>query len=124
MMSSITIKQIELCYECSKSIYSGEKTKKECLDILENLTGMKRPSAIAYINAYLSMRSGDVYKRTINEVATKYYLEGILTENGIEILDLALQSVEKHIVYYSKQGKGKLVSIQKISEEFKNKLNL
>ena len=120
-MQNITIERIERYYEYSKRIISDELTKSEVKNILNNTMGMNTSSSDAYINAYLAMRKGEIYKRTINECATNYYVQHIYEENGVEALKLALQSIKEHINYYSQQHKGKLRSIQNIYDEYISK---
>ena len=119
-MSVIGMDKIEACYMQAKSVFDGRLTKKTAVGNLTDKTkiGMKKSSAIYYLNAYLSMRTGKTYKKTINEDATRYYLENILKDDGKVALKLALQSLEQHIQYYSIQGKGELQSLKTMHDEF------
>lgn len=64
------------------------------------------------------MRHGEKYTKTINNDATAYYLEHINSDNGKVALKIALESLQKHLDYYSKQGKGNLKLLQVLYDYF------
>ncbi|MBQ9205866.1 MAG: hypothetical protein IJ158_04050 [Treponema sp.] len=119
-MAKITEKEYSNCYEQAKLVYEKKKSKLDAVNFLSKKDGlgMKKSSATYYINAYLAMRDRKVYQKTINNDATKYYLEHIYSENGKEALEIALQSLQKHLEYYSKQGKGELKLLQVLHDYF------
>ncbi len=120
----ITEKEYSLGYEKAKLVFDKKETMSNAVDFLSDKEGlnMKKSSARYYLDAYLCMRNGIIYQNTINESATKYYLEHIYSENGEDALKLALESLNAHVSRYSEYGKGKLQSLNNLYEEFKNKI--
>lgn len=68
------------------------------------------------------MMQGKKYTRTINTEATRYYLENIHKDYGVDQLRIALKAVEQHTDYYGKLGRGNLRSIEKLVNEYKTQL--
>lgn len=122
-MNSITKIQFSACYEQAKLVYEEKKSQADAVKFLSDKNGLNKNSAGCYINAYKCMQNGSCYKKTIKEDATQYYLENIFHENGKKALELALQSLQKHMDYYSMQGKGNLKSLKEIHDKFKLYLN-
>lgn len=79
---------------------------------------MKKSSATYYVNAYLKMRQGEKYTKTINNEATIYYLQHIQSDTGVDALKTALDALQKHLDYYSKQRKGNLQFLQELHDLF------
>lgn len=121
-MSKITEKEFSACYEQAKLIFDGKQSKEKSIEILANNYGMKGSSATYYINAYLDMRVGKTYQKTINNDATRYYLEHIYSDNGKDALKNALQALQGHLDYYAQQGKGSLVSLQIMHDFFQEEV--
>jgi len=119
-MAKITKKEFSECYEQAKLIFDGKQTKEKAIEILTDASviGMKKSSATYYVNAYLNMRLGKTYQKTINNDATRYYLEHIYSDNGKEALKIALQALQGHLDYYDSQGKGRLVLLQIMHDFF------
>ena len=119
-MGKITEKEYSVCYEQAKLVYEKKKTKQDVVNFLSKKDGlgMKKSSATYYVNAYLNMRHGEKYTKTINNDATVYYLEHINSDNGKVALKIALESLQKHLDYYSKQGKGALKLLQVLHDHF------
>lgn len=109
---------IELCYDLAKKVYQNQLEQKKAVEILTNKGNMNGTSANGYIYVFTQMMEGEEYKRTINQKATKLYLDGIKNDFGDKQLSLALLSVRKHIDYYSKQGKGRLKSIAMLITQY------
>ncbi|MEH6945009.1 hypothetical protein [Bacillus sp. JJ722] len=61
---------------------------------------MNQGSAGDYIEAFCSMMNGERYTRTINTDATKYYLDHIKNDYGLNHLNKALEAVNLHTQYY------------------------
>jgi hypothetical protein len=53
---------------------------------------------------------------------TRYYLNNILKDYGIDQLKIAIQAVDLHFRYYSKLDSGNLRGSGKLVEEFKNQI--
>lgn len=80
---------------------------------------MNQDSAGDYIEAFRLMMNGERYTRTINTEATRYYLENIKNDFGLDQLNIALKAVDLHTKYYGNLGRGHLRSIEKIDDEYK-----
>lgn len=119
-MSNITEKEYSACYEHGKLVFEGKESEIEAVRFLSNPTGvgMNKNSAKYYVTAYLKMRCGGLYKKTINNDSTRYYLERIYAESGKAGLRIALIVLKRHLDFYSKQGKGNLVLLRNIYDCF------
>ena len=96
----ITIDMSNGAYKIAKKVYSGEMTRTEAKMKINQVTGMNEVSAQAFVTIFLSMISGEKYKRA-----------------GPDAYKNALSAVQKHINYYSTLGKGNLKSLQDIVDE-------
>ena len=127
-MARISEREYSACFQQAEYVFNGIKEKKEAVIYLMKEVKMKKRSAESYINAYLCMRAGQCYKMTINNNATLFYLDHIYSENGKTALKLSLQALQSHLNYYSMQGKGNLVFLQKLHDYFVldvlNKMNM
>lgn len=110
---------IEYSYNVAKKVYHQQLEKELAIDLLVNTAQMNQTSAKDYIYVFSKMMDGTGYKRTINQKATKFYLDGIKRDYGDRQLTIALQSVEKHVAYYGALGNGSLNSILKLIKEYK-----
>jgi 5-methylcytosine-specific restriction protein A len=122
-MGKITTKMTQVAYEFSKNVYQGLVERDKALNELENTYGMNRGSASDYIQGFRSMMAGEGYKRTFNTEATDYFLDNIRNDFGFIALKTALDSVEKHIEYYTNLDKGNLNSVRKVFEKHNNAFN-
>ena len=106
-------------YEWAKKVYEKKRiSKNDAINELSTEHGMNEVSASDYIGDYKCMREGDVYKRTMSEAGTKYFLNHIYQDNGALALRNALKSVAEHLKYYESLENGKLKRIRKIYEEY------
>lgn len=118
-MSVIIKTMIEAAYEQGKKFYNQEITRIEAIDYLVENCKMNQASASHYIQVLSCMLRGINYSRNINNDSVKYFLRKIHDDFGYIGLSKALDSVESHIEYYAKlPNGGKLVSLQKILDEF------
>lgn len=119
-MSCISEKEYSSCYEQGKLVFEGKKNKKDAIEFLsaENGLAMNKRSAGYYLNAYLCMRQGKYYKMTINNEASKYFLDQIYLDNGIDDLALALKAMQEHISYYSRLKHGNLQLLQQLHDKY------
>lgn len=119
-MAVITEREYSVCYEQGKLVFEGKKSEIDAVRFLSSPTGlgMNKNSAKYYIAAYLNMRRGLLYKKTINNDATGYYLKRIYAENGKDGLRTALIALKRHLDFYSKQAKGNLVLLRNIYDCF------
>ncbi|MEX1028352.1 MAG: hypothetical protein WD049_10180 [Candidatus Paceibacterota bacterium] len=79
---------------------------------------MNRASAQAYTSSLQHIFAGREYRRTLNVYATRYFLESIHRDFGRRGLRKAVESVKRHLEYYSGIGKSSLPSTRAILTEF------
>lgn len=117
-MSKITDKMIKYSYEFAKDVYNGKISINDAVKVLSTKYSMKETSAKDYINNYKHMRLAHKYARTMNEAATKYFLDSIYQEDGQSELEKALISVLSHLNYYESLRHVKLNGIRRIYEQY------
>ena len=118
----ITQTMIDESYKVAVQVFDNIISKQKGIEYLTNNIGMNARSASDYIENYKCLRSGTVYRRTMNKNATKTYLQNICDDLGVQGLQPALQAVKQHRDYYEKLGHGKLPSIQAVYEQFASML--
>ncbi len=118
---SIGSEEIEHCYNLAKKVYHNQLEKEKAIKFLTNDINMNESSAKDYIYVFHQMIQGLEYNRTINQDATRYYLEKIKVDYGTLKQCIALEALKKHIDYYNKQGNGRLSSLTKLLEEYECK---
>ena len=113
----ITLEIIETLYPIAKEVYEERREINDAVGYLEGK--MSRASALMYIKTFSAIRNGKCYTRTINKIATRYFLERIFEEYNIEELKKALDSVRSHIMYFEQflEG-GKMKPTREIYAEF------
>ena len=109
-------------YLVAKQVFAGELTRSEGKEKISTATSMNIGSANDYITVFLDMMAGKEYHRTINSYATRYYLENIKKDYGVETFNKAIEASHKHAQYYSTLGKGNLTGIEQIIKNFRCKL--
>lgn len=115
-MAKITEEQVAAIYNLTTNVQSG--TPAMIAETLTKNYGMSVVSAQYYVTALQAMLSGREYQRTINEYATRYFLDNIFNDFGPAALALAMASVRKHLNYYPSVGKTSLPSIKRVVDEF------
>ena len=122
-INTITGAMIETVYGVAKMVYDGTITKVQGEQMAFDQSGMKQSSASYYIDGFVGMREGKKYMHTLNEEGTRYYFKRIYYDFGDEGLRRALEATRKHLEYYeSRPTGGSLPGIQKIINEFAQKL--
>jgi 5-methylcytosine-specific restriction protein A len=96
----ITEEHIQRAYEEAKEFFLGHKSFGSAVDVLVTKFGMNQASARDYINNFQLFMAGREYHRTLSAYATRYYLDGILTDFGEDALKKALEAVSQHLEYY------------------------
>lgn len=119
-MAKITLQIIENIYKISKKFYFSEITFSEAVNALANSHEMNRNSMADYIYAFKHLMDGEEYTRTISYAGTKYYLENILKDFGIEKFEKSIASVKLHIKYYENLQKTTMKKQRKLLEELTN----
>ena len=118
----IGLKEIEKLFEVGAKFYDKNLTLKEATKKLEDY-GIKKSSAVDYIYIHSNLLNGRVLTRTMNILATEYYLDKILETKGELYLKKALQSLSLHIDYYENISKGKVVGRKKILDKYLKKFS-
>ena len=119
-MAKILLKNIQDCYSYGKKVVTGNISIGSAASKLAE-TGMDKGSAQIYIKTVQAMINGEPYKRTISELATRYFLEAITEDYEKEGLRKALNSIKLHLEYQNNHQA--LPSIRKIYNEFFEKLS-
>lgn len=122
-MKEITRNHIEKAYEVAKEYKKGNLKLRQASEILINV-GMSQSSARGYIYSYLYMIEGKGLTRTINAIATEYFLEKIWEDNGVIGLKKALSSLSQHFEYYKEVSGNAKASHQKIYDKYALLINL
>ena len=118
----ITQTMIDESYKVAVQVFDNIISKQKGIEYLTKNIGMNARSASDYIENYKCLRSGTVYRRTMNKNATKTYLQNIYDDLGVQGLRTALQAVQQHLDYYENLGHGKLPSIQAVYRQFTGSL--
>jgi len=113
----ITPQMTVAAYEIAKKVYEGQLGRTEGRDEIVRLTSMASGSASDYISDLLYMMDGESYTRTLNEYATRYFLEHIRLDYGEDVFKKALDACRKHANYYATLGNGRLAYVDRIVEE-------
>ncbi|MFK2822522.1 HNH endonuclease [Arcobacter sp. YIC-80] len=116
-MPRITLKIIEKIYDISKQVYFSELSFSQGVDYLVNTYDMNKNSMADYIYAFKHLMDGEEYTRTISYDGTKFYLENILKDFGIDRFNKALTSVRLHISYYESLQNITMKKQRKLLEE-------
>ncbi len=101
----ITLEVIETLYPIAKEFQEGRREIEDAISCLKEQ--MSRATAMMYIKTFRAIRQGKCYTRTINRIATRYFLEQILADYGIDGLKIALESVWSHIEYFEQFLEGR-----------------
>lgn len=118
----LTNEMAKIAYDIAKRVYAGSLSRTEGRNEIVKLTEMNAGSAGDYITDFLAMMDGMQYARTLNEYSTRYFLEHIMKDFGIEFLRKAISACKKHAEYYAALGHGKLAYVERIIREFEKQL--
>jgi 5-methylcytosine-specific restriction enzyme A len=105
-MARINQNQISQAYELGKAVHQGLKTKSQAISDLTRIDAMNRASADYYISAVTCMLGGFLYRKTIKQAATEFFLSKIKSEFGEEISRRAALKVLDHVAYYAQLPRG------------------
>lgn len=117
-MGAITKSMIEYAYGIGKKVYSDEIREIDGVTEINMQTGMSRSSANSYIMVLMDMLDGKEYHRTINAMATEYYLVHIALDYGLERQKKAAKAVEMHAKYYASLDHGHQVQIEELAKKY------
>ena len=119
-MAKITPQQYEPAFDIAKAMREGRFHRNRAIELMVE-TGFGRPSASFYLSALQIMPTGETYKKTISNSATRYYLQRFMGEMNINEFAAVLRSVAGHIRYYNAQGAGKQKELAGILAEFQTR---
>ncbi|MDL3985675.1 hypothetical protein AAEH72_03100 [Shewanella xiamenensis] len=99
-MAKITPQQYEPAFDIAKAMREGRFHRNRAIELMVE-TGFGRPSASFYLSALQIMPTGETYKKTISNGATRYYLQRFMGEMNVDEFVAVLRSVAGHIRYYN-----------------------
>ena len=100
----LTNKMIEQLYQLAKNVYFKKLSMTEAKENAVLLYGINRGTAEGYIRDFAHLLAGEKYIRTMNEQATRYFLDNISVDFGRDALSASLIAVQKHKEYYEKKA--------------------
>jgi 5-methylcytosine-specific restriction protein A len=96
----ITIDVIRDIYSAAKDTNRGITTQADAINKIVDAYKVKRSSVTSYLRNFFHMMNGEEYSRTMNHLATEFYLKNIYSDFGYDKLQNALTALRKHISYY------------------------
>lgn len=91
--------EMKMIYKAAKDVYEGECSEQYALSLLNGKTSASTSSLRMYINIYKCMREAKCYKMGTGEVFTKYLLDSIFRDSGVEEYKKALIAVKGNSAY-------------------------
>ncbi len=123
-MGKISIEMVIKAYPTLIRVSNNAITRTEGKKEINVETGMNEGSASDLITIFKSLLEGKVYKRAFNNATYEFLLIKIEEDFGIEKLNNSLNSIQKHIDYYSTLNKGNLRGLQLIINNYKDALEI
>ncbi|MBF4696038.1 hypothetical protein [Fusibacter ferrireducens] len=114
-MGKISKQMVISCYENGKKVHKGLISRTDGKVFVNQETGMDIGSANDYITVLMAMLDGIEYHRTINAMATQYFLDNIKIDFGIEAQQIAAKATILHTKYYSTLGHGRQRKVEEIA---------
>ena len=100
---SITEDIINKAYNSAKKVYEGITDYDTVIDELTE-AGMNHRSAEIYVEDFIKMMNGEVYKRAISAMAAEIYINRIRKDYGSEFSKKAIASLELNFNYQQEYG--------------------
>lgn len=119
-MAKITPQQYEPAFDIAKAMREGRFNRSQALERMVE-DGFSKNSAVIYLNSLIAMPRGEVYQKTINNDAARYYLQRFMDEMTATEFAAVIQSVAWHIRYYDSKGPGKQRELADILVEFQTR---
>lgn len=110
-------KQINAAYDVARDVFDRRLGRVEGQRRLEADEGLNRSTANDYLGAFIDMRKGKRFTRTINALGTKIFLRRIREDYGVAALATALSACREHADYYEALGRGRLQSFRQVCDE-------
>lgn len=114
----ITEIQYVKAYEVARQVFDGEIVISKGVSVLHLEHGLNKASASDFINDYKYLRKGQIFYRTMSAAATRYFIQKIFAEHGLNGLKLALSSLRLHIQYYEGHTKTTKHLMRSVASEF------
>lgn len=114
---------LEIVYQKAKHVYLGLISIKDASTFLVKERNFNPSSAITVIQIFQKMLVGERFTRTLSVEYFEFFLYCIYTEMGISKLDLALKSLNEHILYINTKGDSK-VTLKKVVQIYAQKVLL
>ena len=121
---NIGLLEIQAAYSVSKSVYEKTMAKEAGASLLHVKYGMNLGSALDYIKAFRCLVDGEKFTRTINAPAADYFFSKILEDFGAKKLDVALQSMGRHIEYFEGASKSKVYELRNVVAKYNAQLRI
>ena len=119
-MGAITQPMIDAAYRLAKEVHHLRKSEGSAVQDLERM-GMSPGSAKMYIDNFSRMMVGERITRTMSKASFATFLNGIYNDYGEKALSNALKATFANILYYERCGRGRLVGVEDIANEFKRR---
>lgn len=114
---------LEIVYQKAKETSLGLISPKDASDFLVKERNFNPSSAITVIQVFQKMLNGERFTRTLSVEYFEYFLHSIYTDMGVSKLDLALKSLNEHILYINTKGDPK-VTLKKVIQIYAQKVLL
>jgi HNH endonuclease len=122
-MAKISDDAMKATYQVAKQIRERAITWADGIEDLHKRFGMNRNSAGDAMTVLDYMLDGKTYKRTNNAFGTDHFLQMIWLDYGRDVLERAVSSVEQHVAYYERLGRGSLRQISRIAAKHRSFLD-
>jgi 5-methylcytosine-specific restriction enzyme A len=116
----ISEEMYKAAFTYGKQVYKGEISKNAARAKLSEEFGMNTNSAADYLSNFSHMMKGEKFTRTMKGEATEYFIVKIREDFGNNYFLNALHSVEQHVDYYEKLGRGNLPNIREICKKLRS----
>lgn len=118
----ITPEQVSSAYVAASSVYDGKLTFEKAANELHKKHGLNINSARDFINQFRCMMKGEVFTRTLSAYAIEYFLAKIHDERGLDALERALVAAWKHVEYYERIQRARLIKFRAVLDSFQQKV--
>ncbi len=123
--NKVTMSVIKKIYPIARDVYEERKILNDGVKQLVEEAGMNKGNAWVYIKFFIKLKEGELHrnKMSANLMATSYFIEKILADDGKDGLKVALESLRKYIEYAEEVFRNySLEGLRKIYAEFSEKL--
>ncbi|MDP2882828.1 MAG: HNH endonuclease signature motif containing protein [Azonexus sp.] len=113
----ITDQQVAAAYGVAKRVYLGELRRGQGVRELVDLHGLNEATAGDFIYDYRQLIEGREFHRAMSSAAMRYFIGNIEAELGVDGLEMAIQSLRAHIVYYERISGATMKSLRAVAED-------